>query len=87
MFFPEASLWSQKTIKNNSFQYDRRNVNLEVTANKKTLDKTDHFDISAHLTLDFMSMYFSFVFVQIFSMNFQVEWFMLLGLQDILRMM
>ena len=57
MFFPEASLWSQNNINDNSFQYDRLNVNLEVTANKKKLDKTDHFDISAHLTLDFMSKY------------------------------
>jgi len=54
MFFPESSLWSQDTINSNSFQYDRRNVNLDVSANKRTLDKTDHMDISAHLTLDFM---------------------------------
>ena len=54
MFFPESSLWSQDTINSNSFQYDRRNVNLDLSANKRTLDKTDHMDISAHLTLDFM---------------------------------
>ena len=84
MFFPEASLWSQNTINDNHFTYDRRNVNLEVTANKKTLEKTEHFDLSAHLTLDFMS---KCIFVlMIFFMNIQVEWFMFPGLQDILRM-
>jgi len=55
MFFPESSLWSQETINSNFFEYDRRSVNLDVSANKRTLDKTDHMDISAHLTLDFMS--------------------------------
>ena len=55
MFFPDASLWNKDTIDNNTFEYDRRNVDLEVTASKRTLEKTDSMDISAHLTLDFMS--------------------------------
>jgi len=55
LFFPESSLWSQDTINSNYFEYDRRSVNLDVSANKRTLDKTNHMDISAHLTLDFMS--------------------------------
>ena len=55
MFFPEASFWTQENIKYMTYEYERSNVNLDVTANKRTLEKTDHFDISAHLTLDFMS--------------------------------
>ena len=55
LFFPESSLWSQNTINSNYFEYDRRSVNLDVSANKRTLDKTDHMDISADLTLAFMS--------------------------------
>jgi len=55
MFFPEASLWTQENIEYMTYEYERSNVNLDVTANKRTLEKTDHFDISAHLTLDFMS--------------------------------
>jgi len=55
IFFPEASFWDKSTIRKSMVEHDKFDVNLEVTANKRTLDKTNHFDISASLTLDFMS--------------------------------
>ena len=70
LFFPESSLWSQDTINSNYFEYDRRSVNLDVSANKRTLDKTNHMDISAHLTLDFMSKILKLKFILHMSLPF-----------------
>jgi len=55
IFFPEASFWDKNQIRESMVEHDKFDVNLELTANKRTLDKTNHFDISASLTLDFMS--------------------------------
>jgi len=52
--YSDASLWSQKTIEENKFQYDRKEVNTAFTADKSVHDKTSHFDISARLSMEFM---------------------------------
>merc|ERR1711892_267763 len=52
--YSDASLWSQKTIEKNKFQYDRKEVNTAFTADKSVHDKTSHFDISARLSMEFM---------------------------------
>jgi len=52
--YNDASLWSQNTINQNKFRYDRKEVNTAFTADKSIHDKTSHFDISARLSMDFM---------------------------------
>ena len=54
--YADASLWSQKTIEENKFQYDRKEVNTAFTADKSVHDKTSHFDISARLSMEFMGI-------------------------------
>ena len=53
-FFEDSSLWSQNTVRENSFKYDRKEVNTDFTADRTVHDKTSHFDISAKLSMDFM---------------------------------
>lgn len=52
--YPSSNLWSQATINENKFRYDRKEVNTAFTADKAIRDKTSHFDISARLSMDFM---------------------------------
>ena len=52
----DASLWSQNTINEQKFTYDRKEVNTAFTADKSVHDKTSHFDISARLSMDFMGI-------------------------------
>eukprot|EP00091_Calanus_sinicus_P012714 TRINITY_DN2844_c0_g1_i1.p1 TRINITY_DN2844_c0_g1~~TRINITY_DN2844_c0_g1_i1.p1 ORF type:complete len:211 (-),score=43.29 TRINITY_DN2844_c0_g1_i1:177-809(-) len=52
--YSDASLWSQATVNENKFRYDRKEVNTAFTADKAIRDKTSHFDISARLAMDFM---------------------------------
>ena len=38
------------------FKYDRKETTTSFASDTRTKDKADHFDISANLALDFMSM-------------------------------
>jgi hypothetical protein len=52
--FSDSSLWSQATINENKFRYDRKEVNTAFTADKSIRDKTSHFELSASLSMEFM---------------------------------
>merc|ERR1719427_1677160 len=55
MFFPESSFWTRTTIDDNKSQTNKFETKAEFNSDQRTLSKTSHMDISASLSMDFMS--------------------------------
>merc|ERR1712179_83010 len=53
--FPDRSLWSDQTIKENSEQVSNFATSVEVFSEARTLGRCKQFGLSSSLTLDFMS--------------------------------